>query len=182
MHDDARINGVYSIVVETRSEADRHARALKTRLDTTAARKARADHLLREDAEYQRLCAAERAAIEAERDLTQRTSDLDRRNGYQYGRLSHHVHVYTGGPPPKRLKRMQLAHETRARRHSVPYDLVDLRDVYAAHSGVCGICKLAVGFDEFSIDHIVPISSGGPHVFSNLQPTHKSCNSHKGNR
>jgi 5-methylcytosine-specific restriction endonuclease McrA len=91
-------------------------------------------------------------------------------------------HKYVGGPPPKRIKQMQLGHEVRARRYGVPWDMVDLRKVYAHHKGVCGICYQPVSFDEFAIDHIKPLSRGGPHVFENLQPAHKSCNSRKGSR
>jgi hypothetical protein len=34
--------------------------------------------------------------------------------------------------------------------------------------------------DRTSVDHIVPLAGGGPHVFENLALTHFSCNSRKG--
>jgi len=91
-------------------------------------------------------------------------------------------HRYRGGPPPMRLRTMQMAHEGRARREGVPYEQVDLRLVYTKTAGRCGICGNAVEFETFTVDHVVPMSRGGHHVFSNLQPAHRSCNSQKGNR
>lgn len=94
----------------------------------------------------------------------------------------HKKHTYSGGLPPLRVRRMQSAHEGRARRLGLQWDSVDLRRVYEHWKGVCGICGHPVGFDEFTVDHIVPVSRQGPHVFDNLQPAHSSCNSSKGDR
>lgn len=91
-------------------------------------------------------------------------------------------HRYVGGPPPPRIKAMQLAHEVRARKAGVDWDLIDLRAVYRHWKGICGICREPVGLDEFTIDHIVPLSRGGPHLFDNMQPAHRACNSRKGNK
>jgi 5-methylcytosine-specific restriction endonuclease McrA len=89
---------------------------------------------------------------------------------------------YAGDPPPNRLRLAALRHECRARRHGVRYDLLDLRLVFSRAEGVCGICRLPVGFDEFVVDHIVPMWKGGPHLFENVQPAHHACNTRKGNR
>lgn len=94
----------------------------------------------------------------------------------------HHEHRYVGGPPPKRIKRIQLAQEARARKMDAHWDTVDLVDVYVHHNGICGICRMPVEFDEFTIDHIIPMSAGGSHLFENLQPAHAHCNSAKGDR
>jgi len=75
---------------------------------------------------------------------------------------------------------MQLAHEVRARRLGIPYDLIDLRTVYSKHGGLCGICGEPVSLETFTIDHIVPVSRGGPHTLENMQPAHRACNSRKG--
>jgi 5-methylcytosine-specific restriction endonuclease McrA len=93
-----------------------------------------------------------------------------------------HEHKYIGGPPPERLRRMQLHHEVRARKMGVAWDCVDLRLVYAKTSGICGICKRPVPESTFTVDHIRPMSRGGPHVLTNLQPAHAGCNTRKGNR
>lgn len=99
-----------------------------------------------------------------------------------YSPNSGREHRYIGGPPPLRIKRMQLAHETRARKAGVPYDLIDLRDVLKHWDYRCGICAEPVTVESFTIDHIIPIEAGGAHLFENLQPAHSRCNSVKGRR
>lgn len=91
-------------------------------------------------------------------------------------------HRYVGGPPSKRIYKMQLAHEGRARKAGVSWDMVDLRQVYQHWTGLCGICGCPVSLETFTIDHIKPLSRGGPHLFENLQPAHIDCNIKKGDR
>ena len=91
-------------------------------------------------------------------------------------------HKYVGGPPPPRIRKMQYAHEARARQAGVQWEIIDPRTVYKHHQGLCGICHLPVELEIFTIDHIVPLDKGGPHIFSNLQPAHWICNVRKGNR
>lgn len=91
-------------------------------------------------------------------------------------------HKFVGGPPPKRIYHMQIAHEVRARKLGLVWDIVDLRVVYEQCGGLCGICAQPVSREEFQIDHIIPVSKRGPHLLENLQIAHAACNSSKGAR
>ena len=48
-------------------------------------------------------------------------------------------------------------------------------------NSICGICKNFVEMAQSSIDHIIPISAGGLHVWDNVQLAHYSCNMKRGN-
>lgn len=90
------------------------------------------------------------------------------------------AHLYTEDHPGRRVLMMQTTNELRARTLGVEWERVDLRIVYERNAGVCGICRTAVSFEEFSVDHIYPLSRGGGHVLSNLQIAHLECNVRKG--
>jgi 5-methylcytosine-specific restriction endonuclease McrA len=105
--------------------------------------------------------------------------EIGKLKGYGY---PHRERKYKGGPPSKRIQKMQLAHEARARKLGIQWDMIDFRTVYAHHKGLCGICGESVQLDDFTIDHMTPVSKGGPHLFANLQLAHKACNARKGDR
>lgn len=47
----------------------------------------------------------------------------------------------------------------------------------------CGICHTRIRtHDDASLDHIIPLSKGGPHSLENVQAAHKRCNYAKGAR
>ena len=50
------------------------------------------------------------------------------------------------------------------------------RQVYNKNQGRCVICGKFVEFDNFTIDHIIPLSKGGTNQYENLQCTCKTCN------
>lgn len=47
--------------------------------------------------------------------------------------------------------------------------------------GLCGICDEPASVDEANIDHIVPVSRGGPTALVNLRATHIECNAWRSN-
>jgi hypothetical protein len=51
--------------------------------------------------------------------------------------------------------------------------------VYNQYEGKCGICGRFVPFDEFTIDHMIPLSKGGTNELKNLQCACKTCNALK---
>ena len=52
-------------------------------------------------------------------------------------------------------------------------------DVYERTQGKCALCGKFVRFDQFTIDHIIPLAKGGTNERNNLQCTCKRCNAMK---
>jgi 5-methylcytosine-specific restriction endonuclease McrA len=44
----------------------------------------------------------------------------------------------------------------------------------------CAICAGVVTRATWSLDHVIPLSKGGPHTYSNVVLAHRSCNSSRG--
>jgi len=57
---------------------------------------------------------------------------------------------------------------------------VDGLVLYERDKGFCGICERPVNIDEFEIDHIKSLASGGDHSYANTQIAHPICNQRKG--
>lgn len=58
-----------------------------------------------------------------------------------------------------------------------------LRATVIARDGLtCGICKERVEHDDVHLDHVRPVSRGGPNTAANLRVTHSRCNMRKGAR
>ena len=72
--------------------------------------------------------------------------------------------------------------KARARRFGVTYEPINRFDVFERDGWLCGICGGPVSREDASIDHILPISKGGPHTLENVQCAHLLCNSKKGAR
>ena len=63
----------------------------------------------------------------------------------------------------------------------VPPDIKEI--LRKEQEGMCGICNtLVLDGDSVHVDHIIPITRGGPHTVANLQYTHGSCNDQKNNK
>lgn len=75
-------------------------------------------------------------------------------------------------------------------RRRATYRLRKLRARVLARYGFhCYLCDLPIDGElasphprSLTIDHVVPISAGGSHEFSNLRPAHRHCNVEKGER
>lgn len=80
-------------------------------------------------------------------------------------------------------------HNRRAMEQNAIREKFDFAKIYEDHNWICGICGKNINknlkyphLKSVSLDHIVPLSSGGNHIESNIQPAHFICNSKKGNR
>lgn len=76
--------------------------------------------------------------------------------------------------------------ESRARFYGVEYQRIENRDVFERDNWVCGICSQPIDpsvkrpdMMSASLDHIIPISKGGPHTPDNVQAAHLRCNVRK---
>lgn len=48
--------------------------------------------------------------------------------------------------------------------------------IYNKFKGKCGICGKFVPYNEYTIDHIIPLAKGGTNKADNLQCAHRWCN------
>ncbi|MEZ0366797.1 HNH endonuclease [Mycobacterium sp. pUA109] len=78
---------------------------------------------------------------------------------------------------------------TRAQRFGVEYEPISRRKVYERDNWTCGVCgdpvDRALKYPDpmaASLDHIKPLSLGGPHLYSNVQCAHWQCNIEKSDR
>jgi len=68
-------------------------------------------------------------------------------------------------------------------------ELVDVDDLKGRDLGFCPLCGVELSWEEAwpgdfypTIDHIVPVTKGGPHVAENIQWVHWRCNLMKSDR
>lgn len=86
-------------------------------------------------------------------------------------------------PDHIRAQKRKAANTRRAIVHSVFVEVIDPRVVFARDLGICGICAAPVDpASPWEIDHIIPISKGGPHAYANVQLSHRTCNRSKSAR
>ncbi len=74
-------------------------------------------------------------------------------------------------------------HRNRARRHGVPYEPIAVEQIFERDGYRCGICggqtdpNAAVPAPNApTLDHVIPVSRGGPHLPSNVQCACFECN------
>jgi len=80
-------------------------------------------------------------------------------------------------------------HKHRANKFDAFVELINRKDVFERDNYICQICKqptlpnVESSHSLFpTVDHIIPLSKGGTHEYSNVQCAHLGCNSSKGNK
>lgn len=86
----------------------------------------------------------------------------------------------------ERERNAMKCHRRRLRQLAVYGEEVIPSVVFERDGWICQLCKEPVDPTisgrygaGATLDHIVPISIGGPHTYANVQLAHKSCNSRK---
>lgn len=70
----------------------------------------------------------------------------------------------------------------RAQKREAPNEPIDVKQVFVRDAGLCHICKLAVDPKNWHLDHVIPLSRGGHHTYSNVAVSHPKCNLSKSNK
>lgn len=73
-------------------------------------------------------------------------------------------------------KRREHEGRRRARKRETSVEPISPAVVYERDGGICQICLNSVLYKEFSLDHVIPLSRGGDHLYSNIQASHLKCN------
>lgn len=80
-------------------------------------------------------------------------------------------------------------HRERARRYGVPYETIMLSKVLERDGPTCMLCGSPTNLTarvphprSATLDHVIPMSKGGAHLYSNVQIAHFICNSKRGNK
>lgn len=89
----------------------------------------------------------------------------------------------------RREKERAATYRRKALKLGNGYEPVSRTAVFNRDGWVCGLCGDQIPRDAIwpnpmfgTLDHIVPLSKGGPHSEANLQAAHLRCNASKGNR
>lgn len=97
------------------------------------------------------------------------------------------------GAVQARVDRWRKANPQRLRENSVrqfhtrrmrmmgngPVERIDRWAIYERDEGLCHLCTEPCAREEFTLDHVVPVSRGGTHTANNVKVAHRSCNGRK---
>jgi hypothetical protein len=79
--------------------------------------------------------------------------------------------------------------QNRAKRFNVARESFNNRDIFNRDRWICGICRRKISRKlrwphpkSVSLDHIIPMSEGGPHTRANCRAAHVKCNLRRSNR
>jgi len=67
-------------------------------------------------------------------------------------------------------------------RGSTEAERFTLDEIFERDQAICHLCLQRVPRSQATMDHVVPVTKGGPHTRANVKLAHRSCNARKGNR
>lgn len=87
-----------------------------------------------------------------------------------------------------RAARSRQAHVRRMRKSGAAVERFTPMEIFARDKWVCQVCKRKVNPRKYrhphplsaSLDHVIPVSQGGPHTRANVRLAHLICNSVRG--
>jgi 5-methylcytosine-specific restriction endonuclease McrA len=154
-------------------QAERQGRRYRTRQELyaeMAAAKAAREQLQRAE-RYDRR-AAERAVERAARPRLSREEAIRRVVARQRERYNTDPE-YQARIKARKIRRKRAQQDTQV--EPVNRELVAARDGWR-----CGICGKRETRKNWSLDHVVPLSKGGPHTYGNVVLAHRLCNIRRG--
>ena len=72
------------------------------------------------------------------------------------------------------------AQQRRARMLGLPSEPINVYEIAARDGWRCHICGKRVAKADVSIDHLIPVSAGGPNLKTNVALAHLRCNNRRG--
>ena len=145
-----------------------------------------------------KMCAHKATLLKNSKRNRQRyADDEDYRN-----RVKQSNHNYAVSEKGKKvLQSYKLSRDKRIQNAASKDSDINLFDLFQRDKGICWLCGekcnyqdkklkvsengrtyMATGPDYPSIDHIIPLSKGGLHIWENVKLAHKKCNIKKSNK
>lgn len=97
--------------------------------------------------------------------------------------------MISGDPIKRRAALRRKTQLRRARLRGVEAEPIDRDRVGERDGWKCGVCRQRIDRRlpyphprSASLDHVVPLSQHGKHIYSNVRITHLKCNTARGNR
>lgn len=124
---------------------------------------------------------AKKRDAERHRDRIRETARRGRERNLEQVRAYHREYL-RNMTPEQRARKVEHTQRYRARMRGVEAERVDRLAIYERDGGICWLCEKPVPQDAFHLDHVIPVSKGGPHMAWNLRVTHRACNVSKNDR
>jgi 5-methylcytosine-specific restriction endonuclease McrA len=99
------------------------------------------------------------------------------------GKNTEHYRRWRTENPEQAARKARIDRTTRrARETGVPSEPIDLLDIAERDGWCCHLCGDSVARIDASLDHLIPLSKGGPHLKTNVALAHIRCNKRRGTK